>query len=339
MVQYFPHLIENGFKLDFRPLLVDNYLIKKYNKNIAFGLIINAYIKRILKLISLNKYDLIWLEKELFPFLPAWVEKLLSLFDIPIVVDIDDAIFHQYDQHSNKVVKLLYKSKIDKIMKNANLVIAGNDYLAERATSAGAKNVIIVPTVIDLDRYPLLNKKNKEKKISVGWIGSPMTSHYLNEISSVIIELSNKKLFNFFAIGAGRNDFQDLPITKIPWSEDTEYNEITKFDIGIMPIPDLPWERGKCGYKLIQFMACKIPVIASPVGVNIKIVKNYKTGLLASSQSEWNDALLSLYHDSKFRTFLGQNGRMTVEKKYSLQVYAPKIVTIMKNLLMDRRIS
>jgi glycosyltransferase involved in cell wall biosynthesis len=132
-------------------------------------------------------------------------------------------------------------------------------------------------------------------------------------------------------IGSGPFDIPGVDVEVIPWSEDNEVELLHTFDVGIMPLFDTPWERGKCGFKLIQYMACSIPVIASPVGVNSEIVKHGEDGFLASTQEEWKEALLTLMQNSELGKKMGIRGKMKIEEKYCLKIVAPKLIeSIMK---------
>lgn len=153
--QYFPFLETAGIKVEVSPLFSEQYLEQLYAKKSTKQEAFRGYFKRFLKIFSVGNYNAVVIEKELFPFLPAFFEQLFNLFGIKYIVDYDDAVFHNYDLHRNPAVRSLLGKKIDAVMKNAAVVIAGNSYLADRATKAGAKNIEIIPTVIDLARYPL----------------------------------------------------------------------------------------------------------------------------------------------------------------------------------------
>ncbi len=264
--------------------------------------------------------------------MPAFAEWLLDKLGIAYVVDYDDALFHRYDRHRWWLIRLILGHKIDSVMRHARLVIAGNEYLAERARTVGAKCVEIVPTVVDLTRYTVVQSGN-DYPLVVGWIGSPSTSHYLAVIAPVIESLSKEFDVRFVAVGASEKSVSDLPMEAKPWSEETEVQSIQEFDIGIMPLIDDPWERGKCGYKLIQYMACGIPVVASPVGVNREIVEHGTNGYLAQDLHEWEQALRRLLNNQNLRRRMGAKGRECVEVWYSLQVQAPRLYELMHGTL------
>jgi len=220
----------------------------------------------------------------------------------------------------------LLGQKIDSVMRHAAIVIAGNNYLAERAYRAGANRVEIIPTVVDTERYQPKQKAVGEVPI-VGWIGTPQTSRYLKPLLPVFESLKNEMPVRFVAVGANPEDFEGTPVEAWPWSEESEVASVQQFDIGIMPLVDSPWERGKCGYKLIQYMACGVPVVASPVGVNCEIVVSDKNGLFADSAGEWDKALRTLINvDSEVRKRMGGAGRARVEEWYSVHAQASRLL-------------
>ncbi|MDC3409999.1 glycosyltransferase family 4 protein [Alphaproteobacteria bacterium] len=248
---------------------------------------------------------------------------------VPILVDYDDATFHRYDTHPNFLIRIFLKGKIDSVMRAASIVTAGNQYLSKRAQRAGANRVFTIPTVVDLRYYqPAVASRDNEQLI-VGWIGTPMTSHYLEPLIPSFVRLSMRFNVRFVAVGANAIDFKNTPIETWDWHLETEVECIRQFDVGIMPLSNNAWERGKCGYKLIQYMGCAIPVVASPVGVNSTIVKSGINGFLAHDK-EWDCMLTKLLSDSELRKTLGRNARKDVEECYSTQVQAPRLLQAMK---------
>ena len=267
---------------------------------------------------TLSAYDIVWIEKELFPYIPFFVEKLFLKNSPPYVVDYDDAIFHNYDSSKNVLFKFIFNKKIAKIMFNASAVVVGNDYLNNYAKKAGAKNITILPTVVDLDLYPSINYISNEKIIKVGWIGSPQTIKFLKPIFSVFKKLAKDLNVKFIAIGVNDSDVGTSLVKTKKWSYDKETILLQDIDIGIMPLPNDEWTKGKCGYKLIQYMASFKPVIASPVGINNQIVKHGENGYLACNFEDWEKYLRILINSKNLRHSMGTRGRKIVEKKYSL---------------------
>jgi len=327
--QYFPYLKSRGVNLQVAPLLNDDYVRNLFSgRRQSLISLANAYIERVSCLIKRGSFDLLWLEKELFPWLPIWIESSFVKRGIPFVADYDDAVFHRYHLHHSPMIRALLGNKIDDIMRYAATVVVGNDYLADHARLAGADRVEILPSVVDITRYSITKRAGDQFRI--GWIGSPVTAPYLELIRSALEETSRQINSRIVLVGAGNKDpLPGLEKEVLPWSEEKEVDLIQTFDVGIMPLTDGPFEEGKCGYKLIQYMSCGLPVVASPVGVNMRIVESNKTGFLASSTAEWVQALVLLSKESKIRTKLGEAGRKKVEEDYSLQVTAPRLLDIL----------
>lgn len=329
--QYLPFLHQQGISVTVSSLFSNDYLSALYSGQSKWKEVIFAYLRRLLKICTVGQYDLIIIEKELFPFIPAFFEKLLSILGIRYVADYDDALFHRYDSHNSKVIRYFLGRKIDAVMRKAEVVIAGNHYLAERAEKAGAKKIVIIPTVVNTEHYLPAQRSLNEGRIIIGWIGTPKTSHYLIPLLTIFERLSKQCKVKFVAIWANKNDFLNSPVEVWPWSEKTEVSSIQKLDIGIMPLNDSAWERGKCGYKLIQYMACGLPVVASPVGVNNEIVKDGVNGFLATTTEDWSEALLQLIASEKLRTDMGGKARELIENQYSLQSQYERLLQTIKS--------
>jgi glycosyltransferase involved in cell wall biosynthesis len=286
-------------------------------------------LRRIGALIQRKKFDLMWIEYELFPWLPGWFETLVLSQDLPYLVDYDDAIFHRYDRHPNPLVRRMLGHKIDVVMRHASTVVVGNEYLRDHAIKAGARRVEMLPTSIDLTRYPSPTPARNER-FTIGWIGSPATTRYLHLVHEVLAEVCAHDQARVVLVGASEPGWQDVPHAIHPWSEDTEVEEVGGFDVGIMPLEDSPWERGKCGYKLIQYMACGKPVIASPVGINAQIVVPSINGYLSETTHDWVQALTSLMADADLRQKMGAACRAKVERDYAVQVNAPRLAALLR---------
>lgn len=332
--QYFPYLEARGVELVSAPFFDDNYVRELYaGRRTSLKNVLQAYASRLIALTRSDKSDLLWVEKEILPWFPAGVEAFFNNRDIPYVVDYDDAIFHRYGLHGNPLVRILLGRKIERVMQRASLVIAGNDYLADRAKKAGASWVEILPSVVDVGQYAL-KQPDTDKIFKIGWIGAPVTAQYLNTIRESLAQLSRETPARLILVGAGNVvHFPEIPTDVMPWTEEIEHTISQKFDVGIMPLADGPFERGKCGYKLIQYMAGGLPVIASPVGVNQQIVEPGINGYLANSPVEWLNTLRTLRDDPQKRNDMGMAGRKKAEAIYNLQVTAPKLLDLFKSVL------
>jgi glycosyltransferase involved in cell wall biosynthesis len=327
--QYLPFLEAEGIHVTVSPLVEDNYLHDLYsNSGRKVHSLFQAYFKRVGCLFKCRRFDLLWIEYELLPWMPHWAEKVLAAFGIPYLVDYDDAIFHRYDMHPRRLIRLCLGRKIDRVMQLASKVVVGNEYLAERAWQSGARKVGILPSVVDLNRYRV-EKGMRNKVFTVGWIGSPTTAPYLEAVTPAIEEFARDRDVRLVLVGSGKVRSNGGPVEVREWSEDREVGDIQSFDVGIMPLPNEPWALGKCGYKLVQYMACALPVVASPIGVNKEMVRNGWNGFLAEGKEEWVQALNILYGNPNQREEMGKAGRALVEEKFCLQVTAPRLRSLL----------
>ncbi|GIZ51613.1 glycosyltransferase family 4 protein [Noviherbaspirillum aridicola] len=331
-LQYAEALRQMGVEVHACSLLDDDYLRARYaGQRISLMRLGDAYLRRLRLLLRASRFDVVWIEKELFPNWPAWFEALLAKAGVPYLVDYDDAIFHGYALSSNPLKRLL-RNKIDHVMRRASLVVGGNRYLLDHATRAGAARVALLPTVIDIRRYTVAPDTAPAGRPVIGWIGSPTSAQYLGALLPVLARLRERFDFEFAVVGA-ELDTSRYPFMRcIRWQEQTEVDEIRRFDVGVMPLPDGPWEQGKCGYKLIQYMACGKPAVASPVGVNADIVKDGVTGYLAATDAQWLDALSRLLGDAPLRRCMGMRAREAAEQRYCLQVTAPQLLALLESV-------
>ena len=338
-MQFAPALKQEGIEATFLPLLSNAYVASLYSGDgRSRWETLRGYTQRTAQLFAGKRFDLLWIEKELFPYLPLVIESTL-LGNTPFVLDFDDAIFHNYDLSQSALVRKIFRHKIDHLMARADLVTAGNEYLADKARCAGAQWVEVLPTVIDLARYPwprtqasALCTHSDADTVQICWIGSPATVGYLQRLAEPLQQLAQAHRVRLHVIGGGDVQLPGVEVVSMPWSESTEVEAIAQCDIGVMPLHDSAWERGKCGYKLIQYMACGLPVVASPVGVNTSIVRNGLNGFLAADATGWHAALRQLVCDPALRARLGAAGRARVEADFCLQVAAPRLAQWLRKL-------
>ena len=339
--QYLPALEAAGLRFIISPLLDDAYLVRRYTRDARIHAYddvlsaLSAFGRRLWAGLTVPSAALVVIEYELLPWLPAVFERWLAWRGCRMVVDYDDAIFHQYDAHPNPWVRRLLGRKIATVMRLANTVVAGNAYLADYARQAGARRVIVIPTVIDLFRYPVVGLPQRTELFTIGWIGSPSTARYLRAVAPALANVCADARACVRLIGAGAADLPGVSVDAIPWREETEVDEIRRCDVGIMPLPDEPWARCKCGFKLIQYMACGLPVVASPVGVNQQIVEHGVNGFLVQTHQEWLTALDTLRNDPALRARMGAAGRRKVETTYCLQVTASQYVRVLRQAGME----
>lgn len=326
--QYIPFLESRGAHVTVAPFFDRPYLQNLYasgKRNVLD--VARAYARRITALARVRRASVVWIEKELFPFAPGFVEALLPRLGVPYVVDYDDAIFHTYDNSSNRLVQRALSHKLDLLLSRARNVTVGSTYLESCVRARGARSVARVPTVVDLSRYAA-GPEPAADEIRVGWIGTPSTMKYLELLREPLQDIARTFRVRLVTVGAAPLPDFGVPLEQHPWSADTEAALLGTIHVGVMPLPDAPWERGKCGYKLLQYMAVGRPVVASPVGGNTDIVTP-DVGMLAGNSTEWSRALTSLMGNSGMRHDLGRQARERVETFYSLQVMAPKVCAIL----------
>jgi glycosyltransferase involved in cell wall biosynthesis len=334
LLQYAPALAGAGIELDHRPLLDDDYV-----SSLATGAtyprrrILKSYLDRIAYLLRRADADLIWVYAELFPYLPAGFERLVSSAGLPIIYDFDDAFFHQYDDNNRALVRRMLGGKLRPLIARAAACTCGNDYLRRYAAHLCERSLIF-PTVVDTEAYQPTPPRADAGVPTIGWIGSPSTWAYVRPLLPMLAQLAAAGSARVLAVGAGTRALADrFPgMELVDWSEDREIAEVKRMDIGIMPVPDEPWARGKSGYKLIQYGACGLPVVASPVGVNSEIVENGRTGLLVRSPEEWRKSLDRLLASPDLRQRMGAAGRERIVDHYSLAVHAPRLVDLFRSV-------
>jgi len=329
--QYLPWLEEQGARIQIAPLFGNSYIRTLYEGR-KYGTVrlLKDVFTRVKTMCTRRKYDLIWLENEFLPYAPYFFEKHCFRGNPAVVVNYDDAVFHHYEEHRLKAVRLLTGRKIDRIMANATIVVAGNHYIAERARLAGAGDVEIIPSVIDLRDYPLISQTTNDEKLVIGWIGTPKTVHFLELIHLPLQQFCKESPCELKVMGVPDFQMEGVPVRSYPWVQGGENRFLADVDVGMMPLADGPFERGKCGYKLIQYLASRVPVIASPVGVNAEIVQK-GWGIVAKTEQDWLDAMHTMA-EKKAEGLLrdmGVKGRNIVENRYCVQSTAEQLWSVL----------
>lgn len=328
--QYVPSLAQHGIDLQVRHLLGDDYLRRRFSGSpISWTYLLQSAWKRFGDMRNREGFDAAFLYAELMPLMPGWVERSLLLK--PYIYDFDDAFYLKYRSGKLGVMRPLLGNKFDTVMAGAVAVTAGNNTLATYARQFNS-NTQLLPTVVDTERY-VPTPRSCNDIYTVGWIGSPSTAPYLIELVGPLSRIAQENPVRLVVIGGKAPSIPNVNVVEVEWSEQTEVALINSFDVGVMPLPNDDWARGKCGFKLIQYMACGLPVVASPVGVNSEIVEPGVNGFLASTQEEWIQALRTLQFDAAMRNTMGTAGRVKVEQQYSLRVTGPKLAALIKSVV------
>jgi glycosyltransferase involved in cell wall biosynthesis len=332
-IQYRDYLGAAGIELEISPLLDNDYLTGlmgggRGSRRAAF----RGYIRRFRDLFRARKFDVVWVHCEFFPYFPGVAEALaVWITNRPIVFDYDDAIFHMYDG------RFFLDGKLESLLRRVSACTCGNVYLREYA-GRFCDYTIILPTVVDTDIYRPAETCESSAGVSIGWIGSPATWPQLRPYLPILEDICRDHGVTVRIVGAGSSAERDhFPgLTLINWDENSEVAEVQRMKIGIMPLFNNSFERGKSGYKLVQYMACGLPVVASAVGANCEIV-NSKCGFLVTNEAEWRRALDALIRHPEMRTRLGAEGRKRVRNHYSLASQAPRLAHLLRDVAGKRQ--
>jgi len=327
--QYIPYLREAGIEVMVAPLFKAGWFLildmRRSPLRTAAKALYAAvrFTVRVWDLLKVGRYDLYCFEHQAFPYLPAFLEKIAKRINPHMLVEFDDAIF----------LTPLHGGKIPKLIAMSQHVIVGNGYLRDYALQFNP-HVSVIPTVVDIERYKPRKDYRAQGKVNIGWVGLAYNLPYVQNLARTFQKLKTEIGDFIFAVICSQGlTMKGIETVFKPWSYDNEVEDIRRLDIGIMPLPDDKWARGKCGLKVLQYMACGVPVVASPVGVNNEIIRDGENGFLAATEGEWLKKLTLLARDEGLRRTLGQKGRETVEDRYSLKLWGPKVANLYKDLI------
>ncbi len=339
--QWDPLLRERGVEITYAPFEdeeLHSIVYKPGRMGKKLQLVTHNLARRLSTISKARKYDLVYILREAALLGPPVFERLLHQQRVPFVFDFDDAIFVSYRSPSNGYLSYLkFASKTKTICRLASHVMVGNPYLAEYA-SAVNDNVTVIPTTIDTEKYRVPPPKTTPGPLVIGWTGSYSTVQHLDTLRGALKKLAETEQFRLRVIGTPTYELSPVEVEALQWRAATELEDLCAIDIGVMPLPDDNWSKGKCGLKALQFMALGIPTLCSPVGVNTDIIQDNENGFLALSEAEWVDKLSRLLRDAELRRRLGDAGRATVEQRYSAAIQAPRVYEIFKSVLRDANV-
>ena len=326
--QYVDGLAGFGIELQIRHLLGDEYLRRRFAAGrLPLLPMLQAGVARLGDLLHQEKFDLAMVHCELFPLMPGKLER--AMLRKPYIYDFDDAFYLKYKTGRLGFAQPFLGDKFDTVMAGAAAITAGNHVLVQYARKHNA-NSDYLPTVVDIERYLPAPECRGSGAFTIGWIGSPSTASYLPELVEPLVTLGAEGPVNFVVIGGKAPAIPNVNVIEANWQEQTEVDLINTFDVGVMPLPDDEWARGKCAFKLIQYMACAVPVVASPVGANMEVVTS-ECGLLAQTPEEWTDALRVLRDSPSLRQRMGEASRHRVVENYSLHTAVPKLAEVIRH--------
>jgi len=327
--QWAPFLRREGVEVVFAPFLSQRGMEVLYKRGHvvekAFETL-RGYLRRVAEALRPTSADVFFVYREAALLAPAWIERLLAVRR-PLVFDFDDAIYLADTSQANAWSRGLKSvTKVETICRVARHVTVGNEFLARYARDR-AREVTVIPSTIDTDVYQIQPRARNRVPV-IGWTGSVTTVPYLMALAPALGRLREKREFELRVIGA-KVEIEGLTVHCLPWRAETEPDDLRALDVGLMPLPDDEWSRGKCGMKALQYMALGIPPVVSPVGVNATIVRAGVNGLYACTEEEWIDRIALLLEDEPLRRSLGQEARRTVEESYSARAHAPRLARIL----------
>lgn len=338
---YEPFLRSVGIECDIVPAVSEQQYQKSYlspSRRGRWTYHAHECLSRFGAVLKAKRYDLIWLQKACSLIYWRWWPSTLTATLRPVVYDIDDAVFLQPPADAPGALKFLEdRQQIDRYFRLAEKTFCGNRLLCEYASGRGGQPVLL-PTSIDTRRYNAA-ERNWKDKVTIGWIGSRATHRCLNSIGEIWKHLEKYSsrievlIVSDSTEGLNLDAFASIPVHHEQWSRKKEVELIQRMDIGLMPLEDSEFQKYKCGFKAIQYMACGIPVVCSPIGANRDIVADGESGLWASTAGEWTNALSKLVDSPDRRAELGQRGRVRAEQNFSLEVNSKILIETFEKVL------
>ncbi|MDR0941645.1 MAG: glycosyltransferase family 4 protein [Bacteroidales bacterium] len=335
---FIPILQHEGYETRYAYLLSkwdDTYFYKKGAYFFKLLVFIKAFFRRMYHVCIAKQYNVIFIYREAFMIGTTLFERLLKRTGVPIIYDFDDSIWLNDTSEGNQNLAWLKKtSKTDTIISLANVVIVGNEFLAQHARQFNS-NVFVIPTTIDTNYHkPNPAFQQKEHTICIGWTGSETTVKHFMLLENVLLKIKQKygEQITFKLISNNLYENNALGVKTTFWNAQDEIAQLSHIDIGIMPLPNDEWSKGKCGFKGLQYMAMEIPCIMSAVGVNTEIIEHGVNGFLAHNDEEWEYYLTLLIKNGELRKVIGKRGRKTVEERYSIDSQKEKYVRIFNEL-------
>lgn len=336
LVQFFDYLSRNGVECDLRPFFTSGearHIYRSGHTVLKMLLTLKATMRRLSDVVRAGRYDVVYILREAFPFGPGIVERALHWRAGLMVFDFDDAIYLPSSAFQNPLDRLRDWTKPASLVRAADFVLPGSTWLADFARRNGADpaRMMILPTVVDTSIYCPPTATDRSKEVVIGWIGTPRNTSYLHDMLPVFQRVAAQcPQVRFVFVGAERFETGAISVEFRDWSMAREVADLQSFDIGIMPLPSNEFEKGKCGFKLIEYMAVGIATVASPVGANLDIVLNDETGYLADNPEAWVFALTRLVEDIVLRSRMGIAGRLRAQNHYSTDVVAPKMLAAIR---------
>jgi glycosyltransferase involved in cell wall biosynthesis len=328
--QYLPALEAAGIRATVRPFLRSRLAPLAYRPGLGVKLGITALgaLGRLGDLARASRADLVYVLREAFPVGPELFERAMEALSGRLAFDFDDAIWLRSSNYENPIDRLRDFDRPARLIARARRTVVGSELLAAyaRQHAPSSDRVVLIPTVVDTAQFRPAPRE-ADGSVVVGWIGTPRNTSYLQAIWPGLAAAARRDpRIRYRFVGAEPFDAGEVPVEFRPWTLASEIPDIQGFDIGIMPLPDDAQARGKCGFKLIEYMACGLPAVASPVGANMDVLRAGETGLLATTPEEWAAALVRIAGNTELRRAMGMAGRARAAERYSLAAMTPRFI-------------
>jgi glycosyltransferase involved in cell wall biosynthesis len=338
--QYFEKIQAAGYAIKVLPFIKLDFwkiIYKKGNFFLKCWYTLAAYVQRYLALFTIRKYDIIYVHLWATPFGPPFYEWWLRKLAKKIIYDIDDLVYLKNikSQANFLVTYIKGRKKPIFLMQQADHVITCTPYLDEFVKQYNAHTTDISSTVDTDIRYVPVNKYSNDTTVTLGWSGSLNTSKYFYLLEPVLRQLKEKFKFNILVIGDNRVQINGLDIEAIEWNDTTEIKNLQRIDIGLYPLPDEEWVLGKSGLKAIQYMALGIPVVATAIGANYRVIEDGVSGFLVKSEKEWVEKIGQLMENPSLRKSMGTAARKRAEQLFSIKANFPKYLNVIEKVLND----
>lgn len=334
--QYLPLLVQRGYSYRIVPFIDErtwSILYKPGQTLRKVGGIANGFVRRLVLLFDVPRYDYIFIHREAAPIGPPLLEWILTkMLRKRVIYDFDDAIWIPNTSEANRIVAgFKFHHKVDSICQWAYRNSCGNSYLAAYARQFNPDTVVNPTTIDTVNLHNRVRDQNAPGRLIIGWTGTHSTMKYLDPVLPVLARLEAEGIDFEFRIISNQEPLLKLPLQSLrflPWCKETEIQDLLSFHFGLMPLEDDPWAQGKCAFKALQYMALGMPAVVSSIGMNTEVVQNGYNGFVCRTSDDWYGALRQLIVDAPLRTSFGLAARRTVEEQYSVQANSANFIEL-----------
>lgn len=336
VLQYLPWLRRQGVQCDVRPFMSPALYRMLYQPGrlpLKIGMSVAAMLRRCSDVIRSARADVVVVHREALPLGTALLERLMARLCPAVIFDFDDAIYLNHASAANAWTRVFRNAqKTPTIVSLSSHVIVGNRILEAYARQYNPR-VSVIPTPVDTARFYPRPLPPMAKRVVIGWMGSHTTASYLGALQGPLTVLARRYAhLEVRVVGAASLPLHLPNLRVVQWRLEREREELHQFDIGLMPMPDDDWARGKCAFKALLYMSAGIPVVASPTGINGDVVRDGVNGFLAANEEQWVERLSQLIEHRALRDQMGRAGRAIVEQEYSLGVTAPRFLQVLETV-------